>query len=457
MIKAIQSLITTFNRFRIFFATVLFMVFGLSVSVQAQSEWNFDDNSLQGWSANATFGVATVSTTQSLSGDYSIEFSGVNTQRDAFLDFFDPVANATVSAGQWVNYRIYIPEGELSSIMEVAPYHNHGPDFENGNFVQTVYLPEDLVEGEWITVSGKLVNSFASDNLLVMGLVLRGNTAADTPTIYVDDITVTDAPPTDLPTAFDFDDNTLQGWFANQTFGTASVSMDQSRSAEYSVELSGLSTQADTFFDLLDPATKADISAGQWVNYHIYIPSGELASIAEIAPYHNHGPDFNNGNFEQRVYLPEDLVEDSWISVSGQLVSSFASDNLLVIGLVMRGTDAAATPTIYIDDISITDDEVVTSNEGEGTIPGKISLGANYPNPFNPSTQIPFELNNTTNVTLEVYDMLGRKVQVLLNNEVFSAGSHQVTFDATNLPSGIYLYRMVTPGFIQTRKLNLIK
>ena len=95
------------------------------------------------------------------------------------------------------------------------------------------------------------------------------------------------------------------------------------------------------------------------------------------------------------------------------------------------------------------------SNETD-QVPTKTFLGQNYPNPFNPSTQIQFGMAETGRVVLEVFSIDGRKVATLVNN-VHSAGMHTVQFDASNLASGMYLYRLQTAGFINTKKLLLIK
>lgn len=102
--------------------------------------------------------------------------------------------------------------------------------------------------------------------------------------------------------------------------------------------------------------------------------------------------------------------------------------------------------------------QVVTSNESERLTPEGFSLNQNYPNPFNPSTSISFTLGNTTNVTLEVFNMLGQKVATLANNKTMTSGAHNVTFDASSLSSGVYIYRINTSAsFSQTRKMLLIK
>ncbi|MGF1669944.1 MAG: YCF48-related protein [Balneolaceae bacterium] len=74
----------------------------------------------------------------------------------------------------------------------------------------------------------------------------------------------------------------------------------------------------------------------------------------------------------------------------------------------------------------------------------------------NPSTVISFEIPNASSVNLEVFDILGRKVATLVSGQL-TAGTHQVTFDASNLASGVYLYRIQADNFVQTRKLTLLK
>jgi hypothetical protein len=89
-------------------------------------------------------------------------------------------------------------------------------------------------------------------------------------------------------------------------------------------------------------------------------------------------------------------------------------------------------------------------------LPDKFSLGDNYPNPFNPTTTIEYALPKSTDVTLTVYNLLGREVATLVNSKQ-KAGNHQVKFDAGSLASGVYFYRIETPEFNKVRKMMLIK
>ena len=102
-------------------------------------------------------------------------------------------------------------------------------------------------------------------------------------------------------------------------------------------------------------------------------------------------------------------------------------------------------------------DAVSSSNEDDITAPVTFTLEQNYPNPFNPSTNIQFTLPAASDVTLEVFNMLGQKVATLLSNEKMTAGSHTQKFDASSLASGMYVYRISAANFVQSRKMMLIK
>jgi hypothetical protein len=96
-------------------------------------------------------------------------------------------------------------------------------------------------------------------------------------------------------------------------------------------------------------------------------------------------------------------------------------------------------------------DEVEISN-----FPDIYSLDQNYPNPFNPSTTIKFNLGNSGFTTLKLYNVLGKEVASMLNGDL-EAGPHQVSFDASYLPSGTYFYTLNSGSFTETRKMMFLK
>jgi hypothetical protein len=104
----------------------------------------------------------------------------------------------------------------------------------------------------------------------------------------------------------------------------------------------------------------------------------------------------------------------------------------------------------------------VTSVEPPVGIAYEFGLDQNYPNPFNPTTQIRFTLPDQSNVLLEVYDILGRRVATLVNNENYSMGHHTVTWNATNqaglsVSSGIYIYRLKAGSQVETKRMMFLK
>lgn len=92
----------------------------------------------------------------------------------------------------------------------------------------------------------------------------------------------------------------------------------------------------------------------------------------------------------------------------------------------------------------------------ETVVPDQYALHGNYPNPFNPSTEIGFTLPEAVSVTLVVYNVRGREVAHLVNGPL-AAGTHQVTFEASRLPSGVYFIRLEAGAYVETRRMVLMK
>lgn len=105
---------------------------------------------------------------------------------------------------------------------------------------------------------------------------------------------------------------------------------------------------------------------------------------------------------------------------------------------------------IYIADVP------TDAADEQAVLPGNFALGQNHPNPFNPSTIIPFSLPAPAAFALEVYDITGRLAWRGAEG-TFTAGDHEMAFDGSSLPSGVYFYRLNTPFGSQTRKMTLVK
>jgi hypothetical protein len=101
-------------------------------------------------------------------------------------------------------------------------------------------------------------------------------------------------------------------------------------------------------------------------------------------------------------------------------------------------------------------ESTVSIHNQTGSIPTEYKLFQNYPNPFNPTTRIKFQILKSEFVKLEIYDLLGKRVASLIN-EKCAPGNYEIPYDAGNLSSGIYFYRLTTDNFTETKRMILLK
>ncbi|MFZ5518579.1 MAG: T9SS type A sorting domain-containing protein [Candidatus Zhuqueibacterota bacterium] len=103
-------------------------------------------------------------------------------------------------------------------------------------------------------------------------------------------------------------------------------------------------------------------------------------------------------------------------------------------------------------------DEIISTSVAQNSVhaPVEFSLSQNYPNPFNPTTHIHFNLSRPGRATLQIFDVQGRLVATLIDGMV-QAGIHNITFDASHQPSGIYFYKLESGGAFQIKKMMLVK
>jgi len=147
-------------------------------------------------------------------------------------------------------------------------------------------------------------------------------------------------------------------------------------------------------------------------------------------------------------YQIENLVAgDYTLVVDATEYENASSDNSVSLNY---GSNPSTTKDLYLNP------ESTTGVKSNSPVPSSYSLSQNYPNPFNPSTQIRFTIPEKTNVKLEVYNLIGQKVADLVNSEL-SAGEYSITFNASGLSSGIYLYRLQAGNFSSVKKMILMK
>ncbi|MFV1883706.1 MAG: T9SS type A sorting domain-containing protein [Balneola sp.] len=129
----------------------------------------------------------------------------------------------------------------------------------------------------------------------------------------------------------------------------------------------------------------------------------------------------------------------------------FSADGSVAYVAVFSGTETAVDVQKFTNSMFVSNEE-----DGGNGVPEGFRLEQNYPNPFNPTTNIEFAINEPGQVSLKVYDLTGREVASLVNSRM-SAGEHTVTFDASNLSSGVYIYILQTNNVRLTNRMTLIK
>lgn len=229
-----------------------------------------------------------------------------------------------------------------------------------------------------------------------------------------------------------------------------------------------------------DPTSQArvkitDLAAGSLVDSSDNVFSIVAANLV-VMP---NSLDFGNVPTNQRL---ADTVRIENTGTADLVISQIVSDSLGFVpsrGSMVLSPGTSDTLTVlfapmevrsYTAHLRLTNNSaaspVVVSLTGVGTnpvgvrredqLPATYYLTQNYPNPFNPSTVIAFGLPKDSYLTLKVYNALGQEVAVLVNSYV-PAGRHQVQFDASGLPSGLYFYRVNAGEFVETRRMMLVK
>ncbi len=161
------------------------------------------------------------------------------------------------------------------------------------------------------------------------------------------------------------------------------------------------------------------------------------------------------------VFTSDNNGVDTAISLRNSLLDSLAG-TLGTVGDSVRcswrgwaynGYDSASSSNANIITFKRTN---VGIYQISSVVPEKFELGNNYPNPFNPTTIINFDVAKLQNVKLAVYDMLGKELEILVS-DLLQPGRYRATFAGANYPSGVYYYRLQTDGFVETKKMLLVK
>lgn len=170
------------------------------------------------------------------------------------------------------------------------------------------------------------------------------------------------------------------------------------------------------------------------------------------------GITFGNTNIKGNLYLPYVYRTSNFgLTWTMQQISNSQDPILLNSFMLDKYNYYISTASFQTGAIFHTNNGgSVGVEENPGMIPDKFSLSQNYPNPFNPSTSIRYNIPNRSQIILKVYNSNGKEIAELVN-EIKSPGSYEIKFNAANLSSGIYYYKLTAGDFSETKKMILIK
>jgi beta-xylosidase len=164
-------------------------------------------------------------------------------------------------------------------------------------------------------------------------------------------------------------------------------------------------------------------------------------------------------NKRDRAYFYYSLDRTEWRAIGNTLYMSYTLTHFMGYRFALFNYATESTGgTVDFDYFRINNSSTVpTAVKGvKENTPTGFNIHENYPNPFNPTTQICYEVPIPTNVCINVYNITGRHVQTLVN-KANDSGMHTITFDASGFAGGLYLYRMNAGNFVQTHRMMLIK
>ena len=224
---------------------------------------------------------------------------------------------------------------------------------------------------------------------------------------------------------------------------------------EYNVVFSLSASGTNLFAGTMSTVYVSADNGANWTKSKSGMNVGTLIRCVTTSPKATGGVNVFAGSQGGGIYYSGDLGQkwsDVFTGFTDTDVYSFA---------VLGGTLFAASGGVWKRPLA----EMTTSTEVcSSEMPGIFDLSQNYPNPFNPATEITFSLSAKVRATLRIYDMLGREIATLLDDEK-SPGKYTVKWDAGKNSSGVYFYRLIAGdastgsarGFVQTRKLMLLK
>ena len=393
--------------------------------------------------------------------------------------------NAPRPRAHFVTYRVFLPDTTMPDSLSFSIYAQDG----SGGFVfrDANIFARDVPKKVWYPLSLDLAQAaitspqlnIATNNLIKTGIQIHSYSYADSVPVWIDSLyvdnaallfdTIASGPPPKKLVLDDFNAIGDVGGFATQLFGPAFSALangvDTTNAAnrvlvvtaafDTGAAVKGAMARSNfTFFK------QGDTSATD-ITLDVYVPPTMPDSARfDLALL---GPATGNAWVQDEHMLGGDFQKGTWNTLKFSVTNHIASREITsprlsaTFYLQVYYTSARKwSGKIFFDNLTLLGIDALTSVGAAGNTPYQYRLFNNYPNPFNPSTTIRYELKQEGNVSIRIYDVLGQEVATIVR-EHQSAGPHAVQFDAHGYASGVYFYTLRAGSFISTEKMILLK
>ena len=386
------------------------------------------------------------------------------------------------NGARFITFWVYLPDSTMPDSMAVDIF---AQDNKNYAWHDTSLLGRYIPKRTWYPVSLDLAQAAAADsrfdltasNIFVTGVQVHTYAYAAkhpgwTDSIYVDNVqllSVAVPPPVKKLVLADFSTPGDAGGFAVQSFGPAFTAVangvDTTNAAnrvlvvtaafDTGAAVKGAMSRSNLTFFKTGDTSATDITLDVYIpptmpdSAHVDLALlGTATGNAWVQDEHVLGVDFQKGMWNTLDFSVKNHI------ANGTITNARASATFYV--QVYYVSAKKWSGKIFFDNLTLLGIDALTSVTVNSASPYRYRLEHNYPNPFNPSTTIRYELRWDGPVSLTVYDILGREVTTLVNGRQ-SAGPHAVVFDARGISSGAYFYTLRSGSYTKTEKMLLLK
>ncbi len=382
-----------------------------------------------------------------------------------------------VNKAQFITWWVYLPSSanipDSTQISVYAMNNNHWAWTEDKYFVMN--LPKD----KWYPMSFPLYQHYLknpnfnimSDQIVQSGIQITAQQANWSGTIYVDSVALVGTEPTVVANFASglqsFQNLWHNGWLDSLYWSAGPIG--DSAGVMVCELKDGSAVTGATAFGLQPAGSGIAAQNKNMLVSWVYVDS-TFPDSASIMTFAQSDPDWNwPGPIGPQTYYGIDIPKEVWYplyydmyqasiidTVSGNYYNTMLpSRNLRKLGIQIDGK--TWTGMVYVKDVGLLNTVATTTGiNGSDIIVKKFELFNNYPNPFNPSTTIRYDVAKESQVEIKVYDILGSEVAILVN-ERKPAGTYRVEFDASKFSSGVYFFKMTAGDFVKTQKMVFVK